>query len=460
LCVKSNITHMKYTCKFILERRKDSEGNLITKNVPICADINFKQRLRYSTGYRIDMERWADTQQTDTETGEITCIQRVKKNSYGTKDRKPIAYNFINNDLALIQSALFELFRDNSTVTKEMIISTLDAKIKKTKNITKIEKEIDNSLWGLLSLFTEVPSVSPNRRRIYRNTFNTFRRFQDSRRRKINFEDCTPRLMSEFNEFMKIDDNSTGKYEHLPIRQRPRKKGLNTRIMIFNAIAAFFRWARQNFGVPVNPFDTFKIERETYDAPICLTKAERDSLYDWIPTKDYLERVRDIFYFQCLVGCRISDFITLTKDNLKDGGTVLEYIPQKTIRDVSSVCRIPLSEKARAILSKYNSPDGRLLPFISAQKYNNYIKEMLREANLNRQVTVVNKVTMKPEIKPLHEVITSHSCRKTFIDTLMKSGQSESTISTMSGHVKGSKAFHRYYDVDDKQRMDAIKGIQ
>ena len=42
----------------------------------------------------------------------------------------------------------------------------------------------------------------------------------------------------------------------------------------------------------------------------------------------------------------------------------------------------------------------------------------------------------------------------------MKANQSESVIASMSGHVKGSKAFHRYYDVDDKQRMDSIKGIE
>lgn len=73
---------------------------------------------------------------------------------------------------------------------------------------------------------------------------------------------------------------------------------------------------------------------------------------------------------------------------------------------------------------------------------------------------MVNKVTMKPEIKSLYEVATSHSCRKTFIDVLMKADVSESTIGSMSGHVKGSKAFLRHYDVDDKQREDAIKGLE
>ncbi|MCD7969629.1 MAG: site-specific integrase [Alistipes sp.] len=450
---------MKYTCNFLLEKRKDKEGNLITKNVPICADICFKQRLRYPTGYRVDVERWVDTEATDPDTGEIVRVQRVKKNSYGTKDKKPVAYNFINNDLKLIQATLFELFRDNDTVTKELIISTLDNKIKKTKNRTSKEIEVDTSLWGLFSTFTKEPSVSEGRRKTYLNAYNNLKNFEKARRRKIDFVDCTPRLMAEFDEFMKTDDNSSGKYDHLPLRQRPRPKGRNTRVKVFRTLSTFFKWVNKNYNITVNPFAVFKIESEQYDTPICLTKEERDLLYDFTPSKPYLERTRDLFYFQCCVGCRVSDFFNLTKDNLKNDGTLLEYIPQKTINESTKVCRIPLTEKAQAILLKYDMPDGKLLPFISPQKYNDYIGELLQEAAIDRTVTVVDKVTMKPQIKPLYEFITSHSCRKTFIDILMKSGISESVISSMSGHVKGSKAFHRYYEVDDIQRMKAINEI-
>jgi len=70
---------------------------------------------------------------------------------------------------------------------------------------------------------------------------------------------------------------------------------------------------------------------------------------------------------------------------------------------------------------------------------------------------VTCKVTFKSEYKPLYELITSHSARKTFIDIHMKKGVSESVIASMSGHVKGSRAFHRYYHVDDAQRREAIK---
>ena len=452
---------MKYTCTFILEKRKDKDGNLIIENVPICADINFNSnRLRYPTGYRVDAARWSDTKKFDEETGEVIRIQQVKKNSYGSRDKKPVAYNFINNDLRLISATLSELFRDNQTVTKEMIITVFDAKLKKAKNQLSAENEVDKTLWGLFKLFLQEPSVTEGRRKTYLNVYNNFKRFEEARRRKIVFEDCNAKLIGEFEDFLKNDDNNTGKYDDLPVRQQPRRKGLNTRVKILRTLAAFFKWANKNYEITVNPFLTYKIESENYDAPICLTKEERELLYDFQPSKPYLERVRDMFYFQCCVGCRVGDFFGLTKENLKDNGAVLEYIPQKTIKETGRVCRVPLTAKAQAILAKYDIPDGSLLPFISPQKYNDYIGELLKEMGLNRSVTVVNKVTMKPEIKPLYEVVTSHSCRKTFIDVLMKADVSESTIGSMSGHVKGSKAFHRYYDVDDKQREDAIKGLE
>lgn len=370
-----------------------------------------------------------------------------------------MAYNFINSDLKLIGATLCELFRDNQVVTKEMVIAVLDDKIKKTKNRPK-EDEVDKSLWGLFALFCKEPSVSEGRRKTYINTYNTFKHFEESRRRRISFEDISPRLIADFEEFMKNDDNSSGKYDALPPRQQPRKKGINTRVKILGTLSAFMKWASKHYGINVPSFDGYRVVSNLYDAPVCLTKEERDLLYEFHPSKPYLERVRDMFYVQCCIGCRVGDFMALTKDNLKNNGAILEYIPEKTIRENSKVCRIPLVAKVRTILAKYDLPDGRLLPYISPQKYNDYIGELLQEAGLNRNVVVVNKVTLKAERKPLYEVITSHTARKTFIDILMKANESESVISSMSGHVKGSKAFHRYYDVDDQQRQEAIRGIE
>ena len=128
-------------CKFILEKRKDDNGRLITNNVPICADINLKgMRIRYATGYRIDADKWSDSKIIDESTGETIRTQKVKKNTYGTKNGRSIAYNFINNDLAIIESTILEFESQLAirTITREMVISKLDERIKKAKNYGEV----------------------------------------------------------------------------------------------------------------------------------------------------------------------------------------------------------------------------------------------------------------------------------------------------------------------------------
>jgi len=78
--------------------------------------------------------------------------------------------------------------------------------------------------------------------------YTNFKHFEESRKRKITFEDCTPRLISEFNEFMRNDGNSTGRYNHMPKHQRPREKSLHIRIKVQKKLATFFRWAAKNHG--------------------------------------------------------------------------------------------------------------------------------------------------------------------------------------------------------------------
>ena len=63
---------------------------------------------------------------------------------------------------------------------------------------------------------------------------------------------------------------------------------------------------------------------------------------------------------------------------LKTNNALLEYIATKTIADNARTVRVPLNATALAIIEKYKDYDKtRLLPFISSQKYNDYIKVVL-----------------------------------------------------------------------------------
>lgn len=105
---------------------------------------------------------------------------------------------------------------------------------------------------------------------------------------------------------------------------------------------------------------------------------------------------RDIFVFQCLIGCRVGDLLKMTKSNLIDGA--IEYIPRKTKEGRPLTVRVPLNQTAKEIVSRYKSLDGdKLLPFISEQKYNLAIKRIFKAAGLKRLVTVINPTTREEE---------------------------------------------------------------
>jgi integrase len=142
---------------------------------------------------------------------------------------------------------------------------------------------------------------------------------------------------------------------------------------------------------------------------------------------------------------------------------VLEYVPKKT-KDESAGAkvRVPLTETAAALMQKYEGKDkdGHLFPCISAQKYNDAIKEIFKESGIIRRVQVRNAKSGETESKPLYEVASSHLARRTFIGNMYRKVKDPNIIGKMSGHAEGSKAFARYRDIDDTILDEAITAIE
>ena len=59
---------------------------------------------------------------------------------------------------------------------------------------------------------------------------------------------------------------------------------------------------------------------------------------------------RDIFVFQSLIGCRVSDLWAMTNNNIIGGA--VEYIAGKTIDGNPKTIRVPLNKLGKAILEK------------------------------------------------------------------------------------------------------------
>ena len=266
-------------------------------------------------------------------------------------------------------------------------------------------------------------------------------------------------LLEEYPSIFKRIPASTDTKRRSP---RPQPRGNNTICALFNKLKAFFNWLNEKKITDNNPFVGYEgVVSEKYGTPYYITLEERNRIADFdLSAHPKLAVQRDIFIFQCCIGCRVSDLFKLTSNNVINGA--IEYIPHKTKEERQNVVRVPLNKRAIALMRKYEGVDekGRLFPFVSPQKYNDDIKDIFRLCGVTGLVTVVNSVTGKEEQRPIDEVASSHMARRTFVGNLYKQLKDPNIIASMSGHAEGSKAFNRYREIDDDLKKEVVSLIE
>ncbi|MBQ6912264.1 MAG: integrase catalytic domain-containing protein [Bacteroidales bacterium] len=221
-------------------------------------------------------------------------------------------------------------------------------------------------------------------------------------------------------------------------------------------VRAVVSHAVKNGNTDNDPFLRFSIGAPVYGTPYYITVEERNALYRFdLSKRPGLAVQRDIFVFQCLIGCRVSDLLKLTRENLVAGG--VEYVPSKTKDERGDIVRVPLNSIAAEIVERYADPNrAALLPFVSCQKYNDAIKEVFTMAGLTRPVTILDPMTRKEVQRPLNEIASSHLARRTFVGNLYKQVKDPNLIAKLSGHCEGSRAFARYRDIDEDMRRELV----
>jgi len=164
------------------------------------------------------------------------------------------------------------------------------------------------------------------------------------------------------------------------------------------------------------------------------------------------ERVRDVYCFACFTGLRFSDIRDLKREHI-----IGDEI-QKVIVKTKEFQRIPLNKFAKEILMKYKDLIPGPFPRISFQKFNEYLKEAAEAAEINSDVVVVTYKGGKPEqeIVKKHQLITSHTARKTFTTNSLIFGMSESSVKKITGHKKDQN-FQKYVRLAENYLKDEVK---
>lgn len=288
-----------------------------------------------------------------------------------------------------------------------------------------------------------------------------------------DIEDIRKYLKEEYtlvNQYPSLYGNIDKAYQ-LPVKTRVnnnsvKKRGDNSIRQMLHHLSMVWNWLLRENITSNNPWSNVTIGAMVYSTPIYISNEERDHIanYDLSNECQSLQETRDIFIFQSLVGCRVSDLNRLTEDNIN--GDFLEYIPYKT-RHLSQriTPRVPLVAQAKSILVRYadfrkKDPNRRLLPFKPISVYNLQIKQLFKICGITRTVSVIDCATGEVCMRHIDEIASSHMARRTFAGNIYSKVQDPNIVGKMTGHIEGSRAFARYRKIDDKVLLDAVKAIE
>lgn len=176
-----------------------------------------------------------------------------------------------------------------------------------------------------------------------------------------------------------------------------------------------------------------------------LTENEIDSLLNKNFKIKRLELVRDMFIFSCFTGLAYIDVFNLTKSNIVlgiDGEKWISTHRQKT----ESASKIPILPVTQMIIDKYeNHPqcnnENKLLPILSNQKMNAYLKELADICEIDKELTF-------------------HIARHTFATTVtLTNGVPIESVSKMLGH-KNLRTTQHYAKVLDRKVSEDMKALK
>jgi integrase len=192
----------------------------------------------------------------------------------------------------------------------------------------------------------------------------------------------------------------------------------------------------------------FSVYKEETDS-VYLNESELNKMWNLdLSNEPQKETARDLFLIGAFTGLRISDFSSLNENNFinENGVKILVMKTQKTNKDVG----IPIHPIVEHILNKNNGKPPKRIP---DQKLNLYIKKIAKEIELNETIELTFNRAGKQTIvnKPKHQLITSHTARRSFCTNAYLSGMNPMDIMAISGHTT-EKNFRKYIKVTAIER--------
>lgn len=238
-----------------------------------------------------------------------------------------------------------------------------------------------------------------------------------------------------------VDVDMLKKYQHYLMTVRHNNN--NTTVKYLRNLGKVLNMAVMKMLIQASPLEELKLKIEPVDKGF-LNKTELAKLAEKEFDVMRLEQVRDVFLFCCYTGLAYVDVHSLTSNDIvEEEGTM--WI-RKARHKTNVMCHIPLIKPARDILAKYEcilAGLDKLLPVLSNQKMNAYLKEIASIVGIDKD-------------------LTTHLARHTFATTVTLANHvSIENVSKMLGHssIRMTQHYARILDASIADEMQSVEKL-
>lgn len=369
------------TIKFLLQGKGE------TANVYLRLSVNRETVIKRKTNFVINSKDWSlkkgmpmgndDERKKLSGSLEKLRYHIIERLNIATKNGIEINGDWLTNQINQIQGRATTDEKEQSLLTNvfQYYIDSLPSKV-----YSNGKKGVSD---GTIKKYTTIK--------------NKIEDYQKHKRKTIHVKDIDLKFRTDFIKFLaevqKLNDNTIGRY-----------------IKFLKTVCID---ARDNNGIEASP-QLNRIKGYTNKVgKVFLTLDEIEKIKNKAYRREALENAKDWLIIGCFIGQRVSDLLTLTRDNIaiRNGVELIEITQKKTGKKIS----IPLHHEVKNILDERN---GDFPKKISAVHFNLHIKDICQLAGITQKIqgSKIDKETSRKVegIFPKWQLVTSHICRRSF----------------------------------------------
>ncbi|RKR08982.1 site-specific recombinase XerD [Flavobacterium sp. 90] len=382
----------------------------------ICTRIRYKQQsLSISTGKYISKERWDFT-------NKLRNVLKLEKEKV------------IRRSLDLFHLAIEKKFNDLIQHNTDISLLNLRDELKGKKIIKENEISIIEVLQMHIEYFRKKVSIAERSKA-------TLQKYERSKELLMIFTQreyddvylASSKIDSPFiynlESYLKYESNFKGR---IGIKN-------NSVVKYMRMYKTAFNYAVKMYKLTRNPFDIYEGKLNIKNA-VYLTPEELKTIETKKFGNERLEKVKDIFLFCCYTGYAPIDASSLTVSNLVTDNNNDQWI--QTNRAKTSIrSNVPILPPVQKIIKKYKDQQTGLIPQLSNQKMNEYLKE----------IAILCKIDKN---------LTWYAARHTFATTVtLGNGVRIENVSSMMGHTNILQTQHYAKVLDSNVKEDMNKLI-